>query len=124
MAGIVDGLGVRDVTLTLPRFEYSCQASLKTFLAQLGMPLAFAEAADFSGIDGTLDLLIHDVVHQAFVRVDEAGTEAAAATGVVVGVTSAPTTLEVAVDRPFVFLIRDHATGAALFLGRVVDPTP
>ncbi len=119
---VLAGLGPRLVELTLPTFEYSCQASLKAFLAQLGMPLAFSEAADFSGMDGTRELLISDVVHQAFVKVNEQGTEAAAATGVVAGVTSAPEPLTLTVDRPFLFLIRDRATGAILFLGRVAEP--
>jgi serpin B len=71
-------------------------------------------------------LLIQDVVHQANITVDEEGTEAAAATAVVVGVTSAPADepVEVTVDRPFVFALRDRETGAVLFFGRVVDPTP
>lgn len=108
----------------MPKFEFDSKLGLESTLDEMGMPDAFSsEEADFSGIDGTEKLFITDVVHQAFVSVDEAGTEAAAATGVVVGITSAPSApVEVTVDRPFVFLIRDVETGAILFVGRVVNP--
>jgi len=90
----------------------------------MGMPVAFTDDADFSGMTGKRELFISDVVHKAFVAVDEAGTEAAAATAVIVGVTSVPVEppVQVIVDRPFIFLIRDIDTGAILFLGRVLDP--
>jgi len=69
------------------------------------------------------DLFIHDVIHKAFVLVDEAGTEAAAATAVIIGITAIPDEpVQVTVDRPFIFLIRDIETGAILFVGRVVNP--
>lgn len=87
----------------------------------MGMTDAFTGAADFSGMDGTKNLSITDIVHEAFVNVNEAGTEAAAATAVVVGETSAPQTL--VIDRPFLFLIRDIQTGAIVFLGRVTNPS-
>ncbi len=87
------------------------------------MPLAFIDAAEFSGMEGQKDLLIQDVVHKAFVAVDEDGTEAAAATGVIMGVTSVQTDIkEMTIDRPFVFLIRDIPTGSILFAGRVLNP--
>jgi serpin B len=91
----------------------------------MGMTDAFSnEKADFSGVDGTRDLLITDVFHKAFVAVDEEGTEAAAATAVIVGLESMPVMdAELTVDRPFIYLIRDTETGAVLFLGRVVDPS-
>ena len=89
----------------------------------LGMPVAFGPEADFSGMDGGRSLFIKDVVHKAFVSVDEAGTEAAAATAVIVGVTSIPAEpINVEIDRPFIFLIRDIETGTILFVGRVLDP--
>jgi serpin B len=90
----------------------------------MGMTAAFsAEKADFSGMTGNRELFIHDVIHKAFVAVDEAGTEAAAATAVVVGITAMPPTpVEVNIDRPFIFLIRDIETGTLLFLGRVLNP--
>ena len=89
----------------------------------MGMPIAFVEAeADFSGMNGDGRLFIKDVVHKAFVAVDEAGTEAAAATAVIVSIVSERQRVEVNVDRPFVFLIRDIETGTILFVGRVLSP--
>jgi serpin B len=73
-------------------------------------------------MDGTRDLFIQSVIHEAYVAVDEEGTEAAAATGVVVGIVSAPLNM-ITVDRPFIFLIHDTETGTLLFVGRVLDPT-
>ena len=90
----------------------------------MGMPVAFVPgAADFSGMNGEGRLFIQDVVHKALVSVDEEGTEAAAATAVIVGIESVRQTVEVNVDRPFVFLIRDIETGTILFVGRVLDPS-
>lgn len=83
---------------------------------------AFTGAADFSGINGARDLRLSAVVHKAFVDVNEAGTEAAAATGVVVGPTSIPEPAEIHLDRPYVFFIRDLGTSTILFFGRVEDP--
>ena len=112
----------------MPRFEFEAAFGLSDVLKELGMPIAFTppgggSGADFSGMDGRRDLFIHNVLHKAFVAVDEEGTEAAAATGVVVGVESAPPPATMTVDRPFIFLIRDRPTGTVLFVGRVVDPT-
>jgi serpin B len=112
-----------NVNLTMPKFSFSSQFGLKKVLSGLGMPLAFTPSADFSGMDGQKDLLIQDVVHKAFVAVDEDGTEAAAATGVIVGAMAAPvSTKDMTVDRPFIFLIRDIPTGSILFAGRVLTP--
>jgi serpin B len=120
----IEQLSRRQVALTMPTFEFDARFSLKEALAALGMPQAFSEAADFSGMTGKKDLFISDVFHKAFVSVDEAGTEAAAATAVVMKLTSAASDpVEVNVDRPFLFLIRDVETGAILFVGRVVDPS-
>ena len=118
--GIVKGLARRQVALTMPKFEFESDFSLKDSLAAMGMPDAFTGAADFSGMTGSRDLFIDAVVHKAFVSVDEAGTEAAAATAVAVPVEKG---VEVTVDCPFVFLIRDIETGVILFVGRVVDPS-
>jgi serpin B len=121
---ILAGLGARQVALSMPKFEFSADLSLADTLAAMGMPDAFEGAADFSGMTGTRDLFISDVLHKAFVSVDEAGTEAAAATAVVMKLTGMPEEpITVTMDRPFIFLIRDIPTGAILFLGRVVDPT-
>jgi len=121
---IASGLAQKSVVVSLPRFEFRTAVSLKEALRALGMPIAFTEAADFSGITPDRKLLIQDVVHEAFISVDEKGTEAAAATAVIVGRTSIPNEpVEFTVDRPFVFAITDDATGAVLFMGRVLDPS-
>jgi len=123
LAEIVGGLQRQPVDVTLPKFTFEHDLPLTQPLQEMGMRSAF-EAADFSGMDGTRSLVITDVLHKAFVAVDEKGTEAAAATAVVVGKTSAPPpSVSFTVDRPFLFLIRDIQTGAILFLGRVVDPS-
>ncbi len=117
-----------EVALSLPRWTFLARAPLKEALVGLGMPAAFdanGEEADFSGMTTSENhLLITDVLQQVFIAVDEAGTEAAAATAVVVGLESAvvqePEPL--VVDRPFVFVIHDVAHGTPLFLGKVVDP--
>ncbi len=120
---IISQLEKNDVSLTMPKFEYESSFSLKQALSTLGMGVAFTSDADFSGMDGNHDLLIQDVLHKAFVSVDEAGTEAAAATAVIVGLTSMPVQpTQVTVDRPFLFLIRDIATGSIIFMGRVLNP--
>ena len=108
-------------TLSMPKFEFEWELSLKDPLRELGMESAF-EGADFSGMDGTRNLAITDVLHKSFIAVDEQGTEAAAATAVIIGETAAPEVVEVTVDRPFIFLIRDKPTGAILFLGRLASP--
>jgi serpin B len=88
------------------------------------MQIAFTDNADLSGMTGTKGLYISDVVHKAFVSVDEEGTEAAAASAVIIGVTSMPLeTITLSIDRPFIFLIRDIPTGTILFVGRVMDPS-
>jgi serpin B len=121
---IIDKLETSQVTLTMPKFEYESSFGLKQALSTLGMGVSFTPGADFSGIDSEHDLLIQDVLHKAFVSVDEAGTEAAAATAVIVGVTSIPAEpIEVKTDRPFIFLIRDVETGTVLFVGRVLNPS-
>jgi len=126
VADIISGLQSNRVTLTMPKFEFKSQFGLNDVLAGMGMPIAFSpDEADFSGMTGKPELFISDVVHKAFVAVDEAGTEAAAATAVIVGVTSVPAEppVTVTIDRPFIFLIRDIETGAILFVGRVLDPS-
>lgn len=120
---VLDSLGERSVSITLPRFRIESTFDLRPPLSDLGMPIAFSDNADFSGIDGRGGLSISDVIHKAFVSVDEAGTEAAAATAVVIGETAAPVPATIRFDRPFLFFIRDHATGAILFIGRVADPS-
>jgi serpin B len=111
------------VTLSLPKFEARASFSAKDALESLGMPTAFSGDADFTGIRASGGLAISDVVHQAFIRVDEEGTEAAAATAVIIRETSAPTPVVLSANKPFFFFIRDNATNAVLFAGRVVDPS-
>ena len=109
--------------LSMPRFKFETKTDLVETLDALGMKQAFVPSvADLSGIDGTHDLYVSDVIHQATIAVDEKGTEAAAATAVIIGRASVVLT-SLTVDRPFLFLIRDDATGAILFQGRVLDPT-
>jgi serpin B len=123
VSDIIGGLQPTRVALTMPKFEFKSQLSLKDILSDMGMPDAFSpDEADFSGMTGNHELFISDVIHKAFVSVDEAGTEAAAATAVVVRASSIP--VEVTIDRPFIFLIRDIETGAILFVGRVLNPVP
>jgi serpin B len=125
LESIVAAMSREEVSVVLPKFEFSTDVPLRQVLTEMGMPSAFEPGvADFSGMDGTRELYIQDVLHKAFVAVDEEGTEAAAATAVVVGVTSAPAEPKrFEANRPFLFLIRDRVTGAVLFFGRVVDPT-
>jgi serpin B len=125
LGSIVSGLGVAGVTLTFPRFKQAPDGvSLKGLLRGLGATDAFDDTrADFTGITRTEPLVLTDVVHKAFIDLDEQGTEAAAATGVIGGTTSAPAkNVTLTVDRPFLFAIRDDATGAILFVGRVMTP--
>ncbi len=124
LATILAGMTSHGVSITLPRFKVEASFSLKDQLGKLGMPVAFTEMADFSGIDGKTDLFLSAVVHKAYVTVDETGTEAAAATGAVVGTTSVPPAAEIHLDHSFLFLIRDDKTRTVLFLGRVEDPSP
>lgn len=122
-AGIVAALADRQVTLSLPKFGLETRAELKDVLARMGMPDAFDPGlADFTGMTDQDRLFITAVVHQANIDVDEKGSEAAAATAVVMGRTSAPEPVTLNVDRPFLFALRDVPTGTILFLGRVVEP--
>ena len=118
--------------LVMPKFELESQFELAETLEQMGMPNAFDRfTSDFSGMDvnscfaGDIPcLFISEVIHQAFVSVNEQGTEAAAATAAIVREVSMEmsTSPDVVIDRPFIFLVRDSDTGAILFLGRVLDP--
>jgi serpin B len=118
---VLDGLTSTNVTLYLPKWEFVAECKLKETLKSMGMVDAFT-AADFSGIDGTHDLFIDEVFHKAFVAVDESGTEAAAATAVVVAYTSIDPSVPLEIDRPFIFLIMDYETETILFAGRVTNP--
>ncbi|MHC4547480.1 MAG: serpin family protein [Planctomycetota bacterium] len=109
------------LSVFLPRFRITSGFRLREVLASLGMPRAFRAAqADFSGMTGRRELFISEVVHQGFVEVHEEGTEAAAATGVVMA-RGAPRVFRA--DHPFLLLIRDRTSGSLLFVGRVVNPS-
>ena len=124
LASTIDELQYTNVSLKMPKFENECSFSLRDKLSAMGMPIAFSAAADFSGMHTPSDLFISNVIHKAFVSVDESGTEAAAATAVIMELTAIPEPpIEVAIDRPFVYSIQDNETGAILFLGRVLDPS-
>lgn len=117
----------KEVELAFPKFKVESSFSVTDVLQALGMTDAFDPlAADFSGITGSRDLVISDVVHQAVVELDEKGTEAAAATAVIMEVTSAMPEVEPPVqirfDRPFIFAIINPDTGTILFLGRILNP--
>lgn len=120
---IASGLNTTLVQLALPRFTIQTSLNLATDLQALGMVDAFTPQADFSGIDGAKDLSVETVVQKAFIAVDESGTEAAAATGVGVGINAVQEPTPFSADHPFVYFIRDVQTGAVLFVGFVVDPT-
>ncbi|MGO8838784.1 MAG: serpin family protein [Limisphaerales bacterium] len=113
------------VEVFLPKFKITSGLSLADTLGAMGMSDAFIFGrADFSGMDGRKDLFVNAVAHQAFVEVNEEGTEAIAATAVSMGAGAAPPRMSVfRADHPFLFLIRDNRNGSILFLGRVMDPT-
>ncbi|MFY1644984.1 serpin family protein, partial [Methanoculleus bourgensis] len=124
IANLQRSLVPQRVKVSFPKFTLDTDYSLPPTLAAMGMPTAFSMDADFSGMDGTDMLFVSDVVHKAFVDVNEEGTEAAAATGVVVGIKSArPETVPVfRADHPFVFLITEKDSGTVLFVGRIINP--
>jgi serpin B len=126
LTGIETGLHEVEVALAMPRFEFTASYGLEPALADLGMTDAFDPSlADFSGMTGGRDLFVSAVIHKAFVKVDESGTEAAAATGVVMALTAMPSEgpVRFVLDRPFLFLVMDDLTGTVLFMGRVADPS-
>jgi serine protease inhibitor len=129
VASLCGGLADRLVRVQLPRFRITWTLDLQRTLAALGMRKAFdAGEADFSGMDGTKgSLVVGPVIHKAYLEVNEEGTEAAAASAVVMVTGEAPSWMEdvipVIVDHPFVLAVRERSTGNLLFLARVVDPT-
>ncbi len=123
LAEIRGSLSSRNVNISMPVFEFTRSMSLSDVLRSLGMELAFGMRADFSGFTGNRDLYISDVVHKAFVKVDEEGTEAAAATAVVMNMLSMPETpVKMEINKPFMFLVQDNTTGSIVFMGRVMNP--
>jgi serpin B len=131
LSGEADGQwGVKNRLLKgvgyLPKFKTTSQFEMSRTLKAMGMKSAFTGAADFSGMTGDRDLFISAVIHKAFVDVNEEGTEAAAATGVIMARSAAPIKKkkppEFRADHPFVFLIRDNRNGGIMFLGRITNP--
>lgn len=112
-----------DIGLVMPKFEFSSSFNLSSTLTTMGMGLAFSDKGDFSGMTGSNDLFLSDMLHRSFVSVDEAGTEAVAATASVLGTGRSARVHEVTIDAPFIFLIRDVKTGNIFFIGRVTNPS-
>ncbi len=122
---VISSLRSGEVNLTLPKFEFEFEIPCRQIMQNLGMNDAFSpSAADFTGlVDPSVSRpFIDEIYHKAFINVNEEGTEAAAATAVVMREVSVPDPVIIAVDRPFIFLVRDQITGAILFMGRVLDP--
>lgn len=121
----IKGLSTKEVEVYLPKFKVTSEFSLNDTLSDMGMPRAFSDEAEFGRMTSEEDLKISKVLHKAFVEVDEKGTEAAAATGIVMTPTAAPIEPQKVVfraDHPFLFLIRHNSSGAILFFGRLADP--
>jgi serpin B len=119
---LTDGMDETLVNVFLPHFKFETKYFMEEDLMEMGMPSAFSSSADFSGIVEAGGLFIDKVIHQAFIEVNEEGTEAAAATGVSMPL-SAPISETFCADHPFIFLIQDKVTGSILFMGRVMNPS-
>jgi serpin B len=121
---LTGGFDNKEVVVSLPKFRLEEEFELGPVLKAMGMKDAFGAGADFSGMTGRKELAISAVIHKAYVDVNEEGTEAAAATAVVMtralARPMAPPPVFKA-DHPFLFLIRDEGTGAVLFMGRVEE---
>jgi len=124
VTAITESLTPQLVKLFVPKFTFESEFNLSETLIEMGMPTAFGNA-DFSGMTGDRDLFISKVLHKAFVAVDEEGTEAAAATAVIMELGAAldpEQSVLMKLDHPFLFLIRDNSSGTVLFIGRVLNP--
>jgi len=124
LSEVQDALFNTSVNVSIPKFKFETKYFMKQALAEMGMPTAFSSEADFSGMTGARDLAISEVIHQAFVEVNEEGTEAAAATAVIMKelAIDPSETKEFKADHPFIFLIQENETGSILFMGRVSNP--
>jgi serpin B len=119
----ISQLTKKEVNVFLPRFKYEFKKSLKDILSDMGMSVAFTDGADFTNIAEFPPLALTDVLHQAFIETNEEGTEAAAATVVIIGTTSAgPNEIEFRADHPFIYIIRETTTNSIIFMGQVADP--
>lgn len=117
----VNQMSMKATDISMPRFKYMFKKELKDILKDMGMAIAFTENADFSNISD-IGLLISFVLHQALIETNEEGTEAAAATIIGIGVTSAGPDFQLNIDHPFIYLIRETTTNSILFMGKVSDP--
>ncbi|WP_433720348.1 serpin family protein [Actinoplanes sp. CA-051413] len=122
LGALLRGFRFQMVQLRLPKWTFRLPAQLGGVLSELGMPTAFSSRADFTGISTEPSLRIDDVAHETFIAVDEKGTEAAAASAVIVRPPSIPQGPNFFVDRPFLYVIHDRSSGVPLFIGRVHDP--
>lgn len=110
-----------DFTVTMPKFKFEYERSMKEDLMDMGLEIAFTGEADFSGIS-PIPLLISDVIHKTYIDVNEEGTEAAAVTAITMGVTSAGPVNALYLDRPFLFAITENSSKSILFIGKVAEP--
>lgn len=118
----LESMYTKEVELWIPKFKAETQYNLNAPLEKLGMPSAFGKDADFSGMTGGKELFISDAVHKAFVEVNEEGTEAAAATGIVMSKTALVKKPQFKANHPFIYLIKDNQTHTILFMGRLSHP--
>ena len=124
VGGITNGLARREVNVSLPKFKLTYETSLIPILKKMGMGIAFGNGANFSRINASIPLEITEVLHKAYVDVNEKGTEAAAVTVVGIGLTAVePVTINFTVNKPFIFLIKENHDNTIMFMGAVVDPT-
>jgi serpin B len=125
MDNIINSLNTGEVRLFMPKFKfYGDSLNLNAILSEMGMPVAFSDDADLSGIAGKKGLKVTDVIHKAYIDVNEEGTTAAGATVIIMGPTCAPDIpVEIVFNRPFIFIIRDIETHSILFMGRVSNPS-
>ena len=117
-----DSLTTQNVRVYFPKFKFETKYFMVETLSAMGMPTAFTSNADFSGMDGTRNLFIQSVIHQAFVEVNEEGTEAAAATAIVMAMSAVSQDKVFRADHPFIFIIQQRETRNILFMGRVDNP--
>lgn len=120
---IISKLEDTQVILNMPKFTFDCSTSLNKALTTMGMGLAFSRDADFSGMTNARGVFINEVMHRAFISVDEAGTEAMAASAMIAAMAMPGKPVEMNINHPFIFVIRDVGTKAMLFVGRVINPS-
>jgi len=124
-SNIITKLKRQKIEIHLPKFSYRTNLGLKDHLSKMGMPIAFGNKADFSGMSGNLELRIQEVIHEAFIDVNENGTEAAAATAVVMRMKSSfnpEDPILFKADHTFYYIIKDNKTGSILFMGKLLKP--